>query len=142
MQTRYDEKKVSWSAGIVQGMQVEGGAVERKESGRLERDPCRLLLRPALGDLFYASAFPPTFRITDSLKSELTSPNPLSLAHQAANAQSHRQHLIEQGRAAYAKKKAEEAAGVSSKKGTGREWFALCFVGAVFGGCAWSGRAG
>ena len=40
---------------------------------------------------------------------------------QAANAQSHRQHLIEQGRAAFAKKKAEEAAGVSAKKGTGRE---------------------
>jgi hypothetical protein len=40
---------------------------------------------------------------------------------QAGDAQAHRQHLIEQARTAYAKKKADEAAGVSAKKGTGRE---------------------
>ncbi|KAG7531198.1 hypothetical protein FFLO_04557 [Filobasidium floriforme] len=37
----------------------------------------------------------------------------------AGDAQAHRQHLIEQARTAYAKKKADEAAGVSAKKGTG-----------------------
>ncbi len=53
---------------------------------------------------------------------EISNSSRLSLfSYQVHHAASHRQHLIEQAREAYTKKKLEEAAGVE-KKGTGCEY--------------------